>query len=332
MEHDAAARAAQLRARIAHHNRQYYELDRPDVSDADYDALMGELRTLEREHPELITADSPTQRVGGAPSGKFAKVRHAVPMLSLANAFSGEDVGGFLDRVRRFLKLEAAEPIELTAEPKIDGLSLSLRYERGVLVRGATRGDGAEGEDVTANVRRVSDIPAKMHRRGGPAVCEVRGEVYMRRAAFLKLNEEQAAAGRTVFANPRNSAAGSLRQLDPEVTASRPLGFLAYAWGEMSELPADSQWGMLQWLRQCGFPTNPLSKLCRSLDELLAFHHEIELQRAALDYDIDGVVYKVSRLDWQRRLGFVGRDPRWALAHKFPAQNATTVVNAIELQ
>jgi DNA ligase (NAD+) len=332
MRHDAAARAAQLRAQIAHHNRQYHELDRPEISDADYDALMGELRALEREHPELLTPDSPTQRVGAAPSGKFAKVRHAVPMLSLANAFAAEDVAGFLDRVRRFLKLEAAEPIELTAEPKIDGLSLSLRYERGVLVRGATRGDGTEGEDVTANVRRVSDIPAKMHGRGKPGVCEIRGEVYMTRAAFLKLNEEQSAAGRTVFANPRNSAAGSLRQLDPEVTASRPLRFLAYAWGEMSELPAASQWDMLHWLNARGFHTNPLSRLCRSLEELLAFHHGIELERARLDYDIDGVVYKVNRLDWQRRLGFAGRDPRWALAHKFPAQKAVTVVNAIELQ
>ena len=334
MKHDAAARAAELRARIAHHNRQYYELDRPEISDADYDALLTELRALEREHPELTTPDSPTQRVGGAPSGKFPKVRHAVPMLSLANAFEPEDVAGFLDRVRRFLKLDAGEPIELTAEPKIDGLSLSLRYERGALVRGATRGDGTEGEDVTANVRRVSDIPGKMreHRAPTPEVCEIRGEVYMTRSAFLRLNEEQAAAGRTVFANPRNSAAGSLRQLDPQVTASRPLGFLAYAWGEMSDVPADTQWGMLQWLEECGFPTNPLSRLCRSLDELLAFHHEIELQRATLDYDIDGVVYKVNRLDWQRRLGFVGRDPRWALAHKFPAQKATTTVNSIELQ
>ena len=332
MADDAAARAAKLRAQIAHHNRLYYELDRPSISDADYDALLGELRTLEREHPELITADSPTQRVGGAPSGKFAKVRHAVPMLSLANAFSPEDVGGFLERVRRFLKLDAAEPIELTAEPKIDGLSLSLRYERGVLARAATRGDGTEGEDVTANVRRVSDIPAKMRGRGAPEVCEIRGEVYMTRSAFLKLNEEQSAAGRTVFANPRNSAAGSLRQLDPEITASRPLRFLAYAWGEMSEMPAASQWEMLHWLNTRGFPTNPLSRLCGSLEELLAFHHDIELERAKLDYDIDGVVYKVNRLDWQRRLGFVGRDPRWALAHKFPAQKATTVVKAIELQ
>ncbi|HVS76801.1 MAG TPA: NAD-dependent DNA ligase LigA [Steroidobacteraceae bacterium] len=332
MKHDAAARAAELRAQIGHHNRLYYELDRPEISDADFDALMAELRALEREHPELITPDSPTQRVGGAPSGKFPKVRHSVPMLSLANAFTAEDVVAFIDRVRRFLKLDAAEPIELTAEPKIDGLSLSLRYEHGVLVRGATRGDGTEGEDVTANVRRVGDIPPKMRGHGSPGVCEIRGEVYMTRSAFLKLNEEQSAAGRTVFANPRNSAAGSLRQLDPEVTASRPLRFLAYAWGEMSELPAASQWDMLHWLNTRGLPTNPLSRLCRSVDELLAFHHEIELGRASLDYDIDGVVYKVNRLDWQRRLGFAGRDPRWALAHKFPAQKATTVVNAIELQ
>jgi DNA ligase (NAD+) len=332
MARDAAARAAELRAQIAHHNRLYYEQDQPEISDADYDALLGELRALESAHPELVTADSPTQRVGTALSGKFPKVRHAVPMLSLANGFTAEDVGGFIDRVRRFLKLGAGEPIELTAEPKIDGLSLSLRYERGVLVRGATRGDGTEGEDVTANVRRVSDIPEKMRGRGTLEVCEARGEVYMTRSAFLKLNEEQSAAGRTVFANPRNSAAGSLRQLDPEVTAARPLRFLAYAWGEMSELPADTQWGMLQWLEKRGLPTNPLSKLCRSVEELLAFHHDIELERARLDYDIDGVVYKVNRLDWQRRLGFVGRDPRWALAHKFPAQKATTTLNAIELQ
>ncbi|MGA7538895.1 MAG: NAD-dependent DNA ligase LigA, partial [Steroidobacteraceae bacterium] len=332
MKQEAAARAAQLRAQIAHHNRLYYELDRPQVSDADYDALMEELRALERAHPQLITADSPTQRVGGAPSGKFPKVRHAVPMLSLANAFAAQDVTGFVERVRRFLKLDAAHPIEFTAEPKIDGLSLSLRYERGVLVRGATRGDGTEGEDVTANVRRVADIPVGLRGRAAPAVCEIRGEVYMLRSAFLRLNEEQAAAGRAVFANPRNSAAGSLRQLDPQVTASRPLRFLAYAWGEMSAVPADTQWGMLRWMKTRGFPTNPLSRLCHSPDELLAFHHEIELERARLDYDIDGVVYKVNRLDWQRRLGFVGRDPRWALAHKFPAQKANTLVNAIELQ
>jgi len=329
---EPSARIAELRREIGRHNRLYYELDRPAISDAEYDALMGELRALEREHPELITPDSPTQRVGAQPSGKFPKVRHAVPMLSLANALTPEEVVGFLDRIRRFLKLGAGEPIELTAEPKIDGLSLSLRYERGVLVRGATRGDGVEGEDVTPNVRRVKDIPERLAGSRAPAVCEIRGEVYMTRSAFLALNEQQAASGRTVFANPRNSAAGSLRQLDPEVTASRPLRFFAYGWGEVSALPADTQWGMLQWLAAHGLPTNPLARLCRSLDELLAYHREMELGRAALDYDIDGVVYKVNRLDWQERLGFVGRDPRWAVAHKFAAQKAVTTVKAIEVQ
>ena len=331
-EERVAGRIAELRREIAHHNRQYYELDAPSVTDAEYDALLAELRALESRHPELVTPDSPTQRVGAAPSGKFSKVRHAVPMLSLANALAPEEVTAFVDRIRRFLKLGAAEPIEFTAEPKIDGLSLSLRYEHGVLVRGATRGDGLEGEDVTANVRRVQDVPERLAGARVPAVCELRGEAYMTRSAFIALNEQQSSAGRTVFANPRNSAAGSLRQLDPEVTASRPLKFFAYAWGEMSALPADTQWGMLEWLAARGLPTNPLARLCRSLEELLAFHRQMELERAALDYDIDGVVYKVNRLDWQERLGFVGRDPRWAIAHKFAAQRAATVVNAIEVQ
>ncbi|HXS28539.1 MAG TPA: NAD-dependent DNA ligase LigA [Steroidobacteraceae bacterium] len=331
-EQTAARRIEELRREIAHHNRLYYELDRPSVSDAEYDALLAELRSLEREHPELLTPDSPTQRVGAQPSGKFAKVRHAVPMLSLANALAPEEVEAFLDRVRRFLKLDAGEPIELTAEPKIDGLSLSLRYERGLLVRAATRGDGVEGEDVTANVRRVKGVPERLAGARAPAVCELRGEAYMTRSAFLALNEQQSQAGRTVFANPRNSAAGSLRQLDPEVTASRPLQFFAYGWGEMSALPASTQWGMLEWLAARGLPTNPLARLCRSLEELLAFHRQMELERAALDYDIDGVVYKINRLDWQDRLGFVGRDPRWAVAHKFAARRAATVVNAIEVQ
>jgi DNA ligase (NAD+) len=331
-EETVAPRIAELRREIAHHNRLYYELDRPSISDAEYDALLAELRVLEREHPELITADSPTQRVGAQPSGKFAKVRHAVPMLSLANALAPEEVVGFVDRIRRFLKLGSHEPIEFTAEPKIDGLSLALRYERGALVRGATRGDGLEGEDVTENVLRLKDVPERLAGAGAPAVCELRGEAYMTRSAFLSLNEQQSKAGRTVFANPRNSAAGSLRQLDPEVTASRPLKFFAYGWGEMSAMPADTQWGMLEWLAARGLPTNPLARLCRSLEELLAFHREMELERAALDYDIDGVVYKVNRLDWQERLGYVGRDPRWAVAHKFAARKAATVVNAIEVQ
>ena len=325
-------RAAELRAQIAHHNKRYYELDNPEISDAEYDALMQKLKALERAHPELVTPDSPTQRVGAQPSGRFPKIRHSVPMLSLANALASEDVIDFVERIRRFLRLEADTRIDFTAEPKIDGLSVSLRYERGRLVSGATRGDGSVGEDVTPNVSVLADVPRELKGKGVPEVCEVRGEIYMTRSAFLALNEQQARAGRTVFANPRNSAAGSLRQLDSAITASRPLGFFAYTWGQMSRLPADTQWGMLQWLAGCGFKTNPLAKLCHSVDELLAFHGELEAQRATLDYDIDGVVYKVNRLDWQERLGFVSRDPRWAVAHKFAAQKATTVMKGIEIQ
>lgn len=325
-------RAAELRAQIAHHNKRYYELDSPEISDAEYDALMQKLKALERAHPELVTPDSPTQRVGAQPSGRFAKIRHSVPMLSLANALASEDVIDFVERIRRFLRLEADTRIDFTAEPKIDGLSVSLRYERGRLVSGATRGDGSVGEDVTPNVSVLADVPRELEGKGVPEVCEVRGEIYMTRSAFLALNEQQSRAGRTVFANPRNSAAGSLRQLDSAITASRPLGFFAYTWGQMSRLPADTQWGMLEWLAGCGFKTNPLAKLCHSVDELLAFHGELEAQRATLDYDIDGVVYKVNRLDWQERLGFVSRDPRWAVAHKFAAQKATTVMKGIEIQ
>ncbi len=329
---ETSARIAQLRREIARHDRLYYELDSPEISDAAYDRLMRELRDLERSHPELISPDSPTQRVGTAPSGKFPKVRHSVPMLSLANALAPEDVTAFVERIGRFLKLASGTRVDFTAEPKIDGLSVSLRYQRGALVRGATRGDGTEGEDITPNVGVVPDIPHVLKGRGIPEVCEVRGEVYMTRSAFLALNEQQAGAGKPMFANPRNSAAGSLRQLDPGVTASRPLRFFAYAWGEMSAVPARTQWGMLEWFAGRGLKTNPLAKLCHSVDELLEFHREMETKRAALDYDIDGVVYKVDRLDWQERLGFVSRDPRWALAHKFAAQKATTVVKAIEVQ
>ena len=331
MATDAAARIAELRREIARHNRLYYELDRPEISDAAFDRLMHELKELEQAHPELITPDSPTQRVGAAPSGKFAKVRHTVPVLSLANALTREDVEQFVERIRRFLALESATGIEFTAEPKIDGLSVSLRYERGALTRAATRGDGTVGEDVTANAREVGDIPHKLH-GGVPEVCEVRGEVYMTKSAFIELNRQQSTARRPVFANPRNSAAGSLRQLDPAVTASRPLGFFAYAWGEMSAMPARTQWGMLQWFAHHGLKVNPLAKHCGSVEALLQFHHEMELERGTLDYDIDGVVYKVDRLDWQERLGFVSRDPRWAVAHKFAAQRAVTVVRGVEVQ
>jgi DNA ligase (NAD+) len=313
------------------HDRRYYQDDAPSVSDAEYDTLRQRFNAIEKRFPELVTSDSPSQKVGAAPSGRFRKVRHAVPMLSLDNAFAEEGVRDFVGRIARFLKL-TDDNIDFSAEPKIDGLSMSLRYEGGELVTAATRGDGAEGEDVTANIRTLEDVPKKLKGRNIPDICEVRGEVYMTKKAFLALNERQKAAGDTIFANPRNSAAGSLRQKDPSITASRPLGFFAYAWGEMSDTPEDTQSTMIRWFERCGFKTNPLTRLCHSVEELLAFHREIEEQRAELDYDIDGVVYKVDRLDWQERLGFVSRTPRWAIAHKFPAERAMTVLRDIEIQ
>ena len=287
---------------------------------------------IEARFPEFVTGESPSQKIGAAPSGKFRKVRHAVAMLSLDNAFAEEDVLDFVGRIRRFLKLGEDDKIDFSAEPKIDGLSMSLRYEGGELVTAATRGDGAEGEDVTANIRTLEDVPKKLKGRNVPEICEVRGEVYMTKHAFLALNKKQIEAGEAPFANPRNSAAGSLRQKDPAITASRPLGFFAYAWGQMSAMPEDTQSGMIGWFERCGFKTNPLTKLCHSVEQLIAFHRKIEEQRARLDYDIDGVVYKVDRLDWQERLGFVSRSPRWAIAHKFAAEQATTVLKGIDIQ
>jgi len=328
----AKAEHARLQSEIAAHDRRYYQDDAPTVSDAEYDALRQRYNAIEARFPELRTLESLSLKVGAAPARGFAKVRHRVPMLSLDNAFSEEDVRDFVERIRRFLRLAADEPIVFSAEPKIDGLSMSLRYEVGELITGATRGDGSEGEDVTANIRTLEDVPKRLKGRHVPDVCEVRGEVYMTKHAFLALNKRQAEAGGQIFANPRNSAAGSLRQKDPGITATRPLGFFGYAWGEMSDMPASTQSGMIKWLEGCGFKTNPLAKICRSADELLAFHHSIELARGELDYDIDGVVYKVDRLDWQERLGFVSRTPRWAVAHKFPAEKAITVVKDIEIQ
>ncbi|MEO6784003.1 MAG: NAD-dependent DNA ligase LigA [Bradyrhizobium sp.] len=313
------------------HDKRYYQDDAPSVTDAEYDALRQRFNAIEARFPEFVTAESPSQKVGAAPSGRFRKVRHAVPMLSLDNAFAEQDVLDFVGRIERFLML-GDDQIAFSAEPKIDGLSMSLRYEGGELVTAATRGDGAEGEDVTANIRTLEDVPQKLKGRNVPGICEVRGEVYMTKPAFLALNERQKAEGGTIFANPRNSAAGSLRQKDPGITASRPLGFFAYAWGEMSAMPEGTQSGMIKWFERCGFRTNPLARLCHSVEQLIAFHREIEQQRAGLDYDIDGVVYKVDRLDWQERLGFVSRTPRWAIAHKFPAERATTVLKDIEIQ
>ncbi|HKS21121.1 MAG TPA: NAD-dependent DNA ligase LigA [Bradyrhizobium sp.] len=313
------------------HDRRYYQEDAPSVSDAEYDALRQRFNAIEKRFPEFVTGNSPSQKIGAAPSGRFRKVRHSLPMLSLDNAFAEADVLDFVGRIERFLKL-SDDKIDFSAEPKIDGLSMSLRYEGGELVTAATRGDGAEGEDVTANIRTLEDVPHKLKGRNVPDVCEVRGEVYMTKKAFLALNERQKAAGDTIFANPRNSAAGSLRQKDPNITASRPLGFFAYAWGEMSAMPENTQTGMIHWFERCGFKTNPLTRLCHSTEQLIAFHRKIEEQRAELDYDIDGVVYKIDRIDWQERLGFVSRTPRWAIAHKFPAERAMTVLRDIEIQ
>ncbi|WP_292529861.1 NAD-dependent DNA ligase LigA [Methylocystis sp.] len=327
---EARAEHARLHEEITAHDRRYYQDDAPTVSDAEYDALRLRYEALERAFPDLATAESLTKKVGARPSEKFAKVKHAVPMLSLGNVFSDEEVHDFVARVRRFLGLRDGA-LRFTFEPKIDGLSCSLRYERGRLVQAATRGDGYEGEDVTANIRTVEEIPQLL--RGDHAdVFEVRGEVYMTHKDFAALNARQKEAGKTLFANPRNAAAGSLRQLDPKITAARPLHFFAYGWGETSALPANTQLGVLEALRRYGLPVNPLTMLCEDAEDMLAHYRAIETQRATLGYDIDGVVYKVNDIALQERLGFVSRAPRWAVARKFPAERATTVLRDIEIQ
>ncbi len=328
----ARAEHKQLAAGIAEADRLYYREDAPTLSDAAYDALRQRLEAIEEVFPELSAPESPTQKVGVAPSEKFAKVQHRVSMLSLGNIFDEEEAREFLDRVRRFLRIDPEEPIEVTAEPKIDGLSISLRYENGRLVTAATRGDGFEGENVTANVETIKAIPNRVKAADFPSVFEVRGEIFMLASDFLALNARQQAEGGKIFANPRNFAAGSLRQLDPGITASRPLQFFAYTWGEAPTLPAATQSGVLEAFERWGFPVNPLTRVCRSVEEMLATYREIETQRATLGYDIDGVVYKVNSLEFQRRLGFVSRSPRWAVAHKFPAQKATTILNDIDIQ
>ncbi|MCG8442581.1 MAG: NAD-dependent DNA ligase LigA, partial [Caulobacterales bacterium] len=330
-EAEAARALERLALEIAEHDRRYHGEDQPEISDADYDALRQRNSAIEARFPALVREDSPSKRVGAKPSGRFKKVRHTVPMLSLGNAFDDQDVADFVARVRRFLKLGEDEDLVLTAEPKIDGLSASLRYEAGRFVLGATRGDGAEGEDVTANLRTISEIPERLP-KGVPDVVEVRGEVFMTHADFAALNQREAEKSGRTFVNPRNTAAGALRQLDPAITAERPLHFIAYAWGEMSAMPADTQFGMVGEIGAWGFPTNERMRRCRTVDDLVAFHRETEAARASLGYDIDGVVYKVDRLDLQERLGFVSREPRWAVAHKFAAEKATTVLDGIEIQ
>lgn len=328
---EASAELAHLAREIARHDRAYYEKDAPVVSDAEYDALRQRNNAIEARFPDLVRADSPNKRVGAAPATGFAKVRHLKPMLSLDNAFSDEDVADFLGRVRRVLDLAESTPIDLVAEAKIDGLSANLRYEDGELVVVATRGDGSEGEDITANMRTLADVPKKLKGKA-PKLIEIRGEVYMEREAFFALNRRQEAAGEKVFANPRNSAAGSLRQLDVSVTASRPLQFFAYAWGESQGYEPESHWAFLQQLKAWGFKVNPLTRKCRGLEQALAFYRDVGNRRADLPYDIDGVVYKIDRVDWQQDLGFVSRAPRWAIAHKFPAQQAQTELEDIIVQ
>ncbi|MDA7947630.1 MAG: NAD-dependent DNA ligase LigA [Hyphomicrobiaceae bacterium] len=328
----AEAELERLAREIAHHDALYYAQDAPEISDADYDALRVRNDAIEARFPDLVRPDSPSQRVGVEPSEQFAKVTHLVPMLSLGNAFSDGDVRDFVDRVRRFFKKGEADDAAFTAEPKIDGLSISLRYEQGKLVLGATRGDGTTGENVTANVRTIEDIPNVLKGTDIPDVFEVRGEIFMRHEDFAELNAAQEAAGKQTYVNPRNTASGSLRQLDPAITASRKLRFFAYTWGEVSALPADTQMGVLEAMGAWGLPINPLTRLCTSVEELIAAHADFEAERATLGYDIDGVVYKVDRLDLQERLGFVSRAPRWAIAHKFPAEKATTILKEIEIQ
>jgi DNA ligase (NAD+) len=331
-EAEAASELKRLASEIAHHDELYYRKDAPEISDAEYDALRARNDEIEARFPHLVRDDSPSLRVGAAPVEAFGKVVHRVPMLSLGNVFDEEGLRDFLERIRRFLGLQSIDGLAFTAEPKIDGLSITLRYENGKLIQGATRGDGYEGENVTANVRTIGDIPHTIKSRSFPDPFELRGEIYMSRGAFQKLNEEQAARGDRLFANPRNAAAGSLRQLDPSITASRPLGFFAYGWGEVAGLPAKTQWGIYEAMRDWGFRLNPLARLTHTVEEMLATYRDIESGRAGLDYDIDGIVYKLDRLDLQERLGFVSRSPRFAVAHKFPAEKATTVLREIDIQ
>ncbi len=326
----AAAELERLAGILGKADLAYHQKDAPFISDAEYDALKRRNAAIEARFPDLKRPDSPSDRIGAPVASGFAKVRHAVPMMSLANVFDDEGVFEFDTRIRKFLNIARDAPLAYTAEPKIDGLSLSLRYENGRLVQAATRGDGEVGEDVTANARTISDIPQVLS--GAPEILEVRGEVYMADTDFTALNEKQTANGQKPFANPRNAAAGSLRQLDPEITRSRPLKFFAYAWGELSEPLADTQLDAINRFAELGFSTNPLTKLCNGPAELLAHYRQIEADRALLGYDIDGVVYKVNDLALQERLGFRTNTPRWAIAHKFPAELATTLLEDIEIQ
>ena len=329
----AKSELARLSEEIAKHDRLYHQEDQPSISDADYDLLRRRNSDIEARFPDLIRGDSPSQRVGSHSLHQSSKkFRHAKPMLSLDNAFDDDDVADFAGRIRRFLNLDDDEELAFTVEPKIDGLSASLRYEDGLFVMGATRGDGQEGENITQNLKTLKEIPLALKGKKIPDVLEVRGEVYMGHADFLALNERQEEEDKPTFANPRNAAAGSLRQLDSSITARRPLRFFAYGWGEVSDLPADSQYEVLQTFSKWGLPINTRTERVTSVEDVLSCYERIANGRAELDYAIDGVVYKVDRIDWQGRLGFVSRSPRWAVAHKFPAEKAQTVLEKIEIQ
>jgi len=336
-EEQAASELTELAAIIGHHDRLYYDKDQPVISDAEYDALRRRNSTVEARFPHLIHPDSPSRRVGAEPSAGFRKIRHALPMTSLENALTLEQMRKFVDGIRNFiLELKPDVSIELVGEPKIDGLSCSLRYEKGLLALGLTRGNGVEGEDVTANVRTIKDIPRELQGKGWPDVLEVRGEVYMSDEDFLRLNEQQESAGGKRFANPRNAAAGGLRQLDPSVTSNRPLRFFAYAWGQVSTPIARTQWEARQKLREWGFRLNEPAGLVNVVDSeftaLSGYYENIQIGRSSLGFSVDGVVMKVNRLDWQDRLGYDSRSPRWAIAWKFPPEQAMTVIRSIVVQ
>ena len=326
----AQAEIASLTALIREHDARYYQQDAPTVSDAEYDALRRSLEALEKQFPELVQQDSPTQKVGSEIVSKFNKITHRVPMLSLGNAFSREEVQEFTQRIRRFLNLPEEQGLDYVAEPKIDGLSFSARFERGKLVYGATRGDGFSGEEITNNVRMIKGFPH--HIDEIMEIVEVRGEVYMAHPDFAALNAAQEAKGERLYANPRNAAAGSLRQLDCGITAERNLRYFVYSWGELSQPLGPTQYGAVQALQALGFHTNPLMQHVHTIDEMMAYYEMLYTKRPTLEYDIDGLVYKLNRLDWQERLGFVARSPRWAIAHKFPAQQAKTILEAIDIQ
>jgi len=331
-EEEAKEELRRLAELIAYHDRLYYLEDQPEISDAEYDALRLRNETIEKQFPHLIREDSPSLRVGAPLLGPFKKVQHRKEMLSLDNGFEDQDVHDFMDRVRRFLNIPSETPIELVAEPKIDGLSATLEYKNGRFALGATRGDGQEGEDITANLKTLKDIPAQIEAKDFPDITEIRGEVYMRHEDFVAMNQEREAQKNPLFANPRNAAAGSVRQLDPRITATRPLKFFAYGCDAYVPFHVKTHWEFLEKLKQWGFVVNPLAKLCSTVGEVLAYYHELESKRATLPYDIDGIVYKVNRIDWQNRMGSSTRAPRWALAHKFPAEQAQTHLNDILIQ